>query len=126
MKSRDWSLTLSMICTITWPFLLMTTCLDQIRCVLQVDHSKGAISCQLMNSTRCGLFVTFPKIIAFAGRHFSCVYFIGNKYFFLQTVKLSAHNGVEHLSTWQSSIQQSLLTTQTMLDGRLQRASTLY
>ena len=64
-------------------------------------------------------------MIAFAGRHFSCVYFIGNKYFF-QSVKLSAHNGVEHLSTWQSSIQQSLLTTQTMLDGRLQRASTLY
>ena len=127
MKSRDWSLTLSMICTITWPFLLMTTCLDQIRCVLQVDHSKGAISCQLMNSTRCGLFVTFPKIIAFAGRHLVVVFILLKQiFFFLQTVKLSAHNGVEHLSTWQSSIQQSLLTTQTMLDGRLQRASTLY
>ena len=68
-----------------------------------------------------------PKIIAFAGRHLVVVFILLKQiFFFLQTVKLSAHNGVEHLSTWQSSIQQSLLTTQTMLDGRLQRASTLY
>ena len=106
MKSRDWTLTLSMSCTITWPFLLMTTYLDQIRCVLQVDHSKGAISCQLMNSTRCGLFVTFPKIIAFAGRHFSCVYFIGNKYFFSSNCKAVStqwSGTLEHLAKFNST-----------------------
>ena len=115
-----------MICT--WSFLLLPACFDQIRCFLQPPKRWQSML------TKLGWFRLMPTNELSFSSSLTCsllsriifgTTWILAKYSIcdLETDNLRLTIGGERnleWSTWKSSIQQSLSTTQTMLDGSLQ------